>query len=142
MKYGPGLIPQWPNVWPRSSSCLLQTDLGRRIEQAADADGGIQQEAARILPEALEFALQQVIRHRDRIEEVVHEVGHAGAHGTRHDFLIAAGNGSRNRMIDRHVDLEGRAIHSLPRVARIAFGVGWKRCAPEYCQARRRASRL
>src|SRR5207249_1923813 len=114
---------------------LVQTDFGGGVEQAADAHRRVQEEAPRILPETPEFELQQVVDHRDRIEEVVHEIGHAGTHRARYDLLISASHRPRDRMIDRHVDLEGRAIQSFPRVTRIAFGVRWKGCAPEYGQA-------
>ena len=52
---------------------LVQAHLGRRIQQAAESDGGIDDQTRKIIGRRAEFALQSVVDHDGRGAQIRQE---------------------------------------------------------------------
>jgi hypothetical protein len=89
---------------------------GGGVENAADTQGAVEQEAADALPGLFGFALQQGVHRADRLAEVVEEIAHAQAHRARHHAHIGVGQRFGEAAVHRIVEPVDLAIEFLPRV--------------------------
>ena len=112
---------------------LFQSETGRHIEQAANAERRIGDHARHIGGSLAEFELEQVVYGDQGIVDIGEEVPHAGAYRVRQDGLIAFCHGFHDRFVNRVVELIDAAIKGFQRVARVAIGgaTGQRKHDPE-----------
>ena len=107
----------------------------RHVENAADADGGVDQEAPDRLGGPADLVLQDAVECGDGLAQIVEHVADPVAHRRGQDLLIGLGDRADHRDIDRLGDLETLQIDALQRVAGTArargddqilgSGLGW-----------------
>ncbi len=102
---------------------LVEAGRRGRVEQAPEAQRGIQQEAGGVVTRGGQLALQAVVDQRGDGVEVGEEIAHAGADETRHHLHVGARGGTKDGAIQRVIDLERSAVESLPGIARVGFAI-------------------
>ena len=106
IRNGPGPTPQWPSVCPKSSSCFSRPEAAGDVEEAEDAHGAVDEDAADVGCRARHLELQQVVDRRGDVAEVAEEVGDATAHRRRHDCAVALGDRLGDRLVHGIVELK------------------------------------
>ena len=93
------------------------------IDEAADADGRVDEEARRRGAGAAEFALEQIVGQDDRGLQVAQEVAHAvfGRIGQRQ--VIPAGERLQQDFVEELIDLEEISVHRLERIVGLVIGL-------------------
>src|SRR5690606_8912114 len=92
----------------------IEADRRRDIEQAADAERRVQQEAARVLEAGDAFALQELIDDRDRILEVREKIAYAPSYPAGRDLFVSFRDRLQRSTVERVVHLIDAAVESFP----------------------------
>src|SRR5882672_5425824 len=99
---------------------LLQTEVGREVENAGDPERRIEKDPSEILEPPLELALQHIVHRNPDVLEIGKKIGNAGTQDSRHDAAVTLGHRLDHSPVHRIVETEHRAIERLERVCRIA----------------------
>jgi len=102
------------------SVVLLESESGRGIEYATDADGRVDHEARDVAPEVEGMALENIVTDGFGVPEVAEEVRYTGAHRARRHLDVATRHGPQDRMIERSIEPERRTVEPLDVIAWIA----------------------
>jgi len=117
-------MPQWPRVWPKSIVVALDAGLGGDVEQAAQAEHGVDAETHQVLAGFLGAQLEQRIEGRPQVAQVGEEIVHTGAHWLWGDLHIGRGHRPDHRRVDRVVEAVYATVEGLQRIARVGVGAG------------------
>ena len=98
---------------------LFQAEARRDVEDAADAEGGVERDARDVRCRLVQLELQDIVQGGEQVIDIPEEVGHAGAHRVRQDRFIALSRRFDHRLVDRVVEPVNTAIDGFERIARI-----------------------
>ena len=93
--------------------------MGRRIEQAADAQRRVDHEAAKRDAGALAFALQQIVGEGDRFAQIVERVADRAAQRIGQHRAVDLGRRPQEHLFHALVEGEGDPVHRLQRVVEL-----------------------
>ena len=91
-------------------------ELAGRVQEAAHAQGQVDQEPAGALQRLLRTRLQQVVGHRDRHADIGEEIADRAADGRVGDLAVARGNRADHGLVHRIVELVGLAVVLFQRI--------------------------
>ncbi len=94
----------------------LHLQVAGRVEHAADAERGVDQEPAQRLHRIARPSLQQLVDEGRRRTEVVEEVGHAQPQRLGHDGHVGARQRPGHGTVDGIVERVDPTVHRLPRI--------------------------
>jgi hypothetical protein len=104
---------------PEILVAIRQGGIGGGVEDAADAERGVEHEASQRLPRLLGLALQQRVERGHRLAEIGEEVAHAQPHRPRHHRHVGVGQWLGDAAVDRVVEAVHLAVEAFPRVVAV-----------------------
>jgi hypothetical protein len=106
---------------------LAEILLGRRhaeflgdVEDAEDADGGVDQEAGDGLRRARRLALGHLVDRRHRLAEILHDIADPALDRLGHPEFVGHRDRPDDQHVDRAVDREHEPVGDLQRIPRLA----------------------
>ena len=106
---------------------FVQAHLGCRIQQPADSDRGVDEQAGQIIAGRAEFSLQGIVDHDGRGAQIRHKITDAGARRRRHRSHIGPRNGLGHRAVELVIEFVYAAIERFPWILRGRLAVGGQR---------------
>ena len=89
---------------------------GCNVNEAAETHCAVKDKAHEFGEAMPRFALQEIVDGGTRRDQVLHKIGHAGAHRTRYHLLVAFGQWFERDLVDTLVDAVDRPVQGLPWV--------------------------
>ena len=105
-------------------TALLDALVLRDVEQAADADRAVEQEAPELAHGAVELALEEAVHHARHEPDVVEAVRDHHLHAIGHDGVVPLRHRLEHVAVEPAVELEHLLVEVLPGVVLLVRRVG------------------